>query len=175
VTLFSTATATAARKGPVPSVVPFKQAISRAWKSRRRLLAASLAHHPEGPEYDQDCYRLRGWRFCVGCFTTIPVFFATVTLLVSMPALGGPVAWTLLGVGLVLMQGVSSAGWARWRALKAVVKACLGAGLGLLLMAVLASGLAQWLQVLVLLSLLLLVSLSAVPRSLRMRKAQEEG
>lgn len=131
--------------------------------------AQSLAHHPDEPRYDADVYRVAGLRLCVGCFTTHPVFVLASALLLL-----APLAWATslaLGIALASMQLVSSAGLARWRALKATVKACLGAGLALLVHGTLASPYAAGAKWAVLLAALALALASTLPRSWRMRRA----
>lgn len=111
---------------------------------------------------------MRGRRYCIGCFTTFPLFvLATAVLALAAPP------WRLAlaaGALLALAQAVSSAGLARTRAAKASVKASLGLGLALLLAGVRG---APWPVVGKLGALALVASLawlSTVPRARRMRR-----
>ncbi|MGB0653247.1 MAG: hypothetical protein ACPGQL_08605 [Thermoplasmatota archaeon] len=130
-----------------------------------------MAHHPRTPTFEQDTYWLGGWRFCIGCWTTYPVFLAAVAWLIFHPL---PAPWwqgLAAGSALAAAQAVSSAGWARRRWVKVAVKAALGLGLALAVTSVLAAPVAAWGQSLLLLGLLGLAGASAIPRARRMAAA----
>jgi hypothetical protein len=138
--------------------------------------ADAYAHHPDAPGFEQDVYRVRGMRLCIGCFTTYPVFLAAVAaLLVAAPLPGPWWAWVLGGLGAASAQALSSAGLAKRRWMKATVKTLLGAGLAAFVLGALASPLPDWAQAGMLLLALGAASLSTLPRTLRMRKARAAG
>lgn len=133
--------------------------------------AGRFAHHPDLPAFEQDTYRIAGARFCIGCFTTYPLFLAASTWL-ALGGLGGP-WWLGLAVGLPLAatQAASAAGWTTRKALKIAVKACLGLGLALAVHAILQAPWPHLLQAVALGALLGLGALSALPRRRRIARA----
>lgn len=134
----------------------------------------SLAHHPDAPGFEQDVYRVRGLRLCIGCFTTYPVFLAAVSALLLVAPVPGPWwAWVLGGLGAACAQALSSAGLAKRRWMKATVKTLLGAGLAAYVHGALASPLPDWAQAGLLLLALGAAYASTIPRTRRMRKARK--
>lgn len=140
------------------------------WPGLRELLARGIPHHPDLPEYRADVFVVRGARWCIGCFTTYPLFLAaSAALVVWTPG------WTSalgLGASLAAAQAISSAGLARWRASKVVVKACLGVGLALVVSGIHSAPWPPAAKVGALLGVLALAALSALPRARRMQKAR---
>lgn len=135
-----------------------------------QLLDRMLAHHPDLPEYRADVYRVAGVRVCVGCFTTFPVFLLATAALLVLP----PLAWgwaMMLGLALAATQAISSAGFARWRWTKMLVKSALGTGLALVVVGTRAAPIAPLAKVAILLAALGLALASGIPRARRMRRA----
>ncbi|MHB8586273.1 MAG: hypothetical protein ACYDDF_10630 [Thermoplasmatota archaeon] len=127
-----------------------------------------LAHHPDAPAFDNDIFRIRGVRLCIGCFTTYPVLIAA-----TFAAWSFAPDWhaaLLAGALLAGLQGISSAGWARWKMAKIMVKASLGTGLGLLTWGLHAAAAPLWMRVCGLVTIVALARLSAVPRSRRLAR-----
>lgn len=155
-----------------PELAPAVATLPLLVPMSRRLPAHWLGHHPDTPQYDQDVFLVAGRRLCIGCFTTYPLFLvASAYLALAAPA--GVVWWAWLagGFGLALLQSISSAGLARLRWQKVVVKSGLGLGLALAVHGVLA---APWSLVgkqAALGSLLLLALASVIPRRRRMARS----
>lgn len=146
-------------------------AVAVAGRAPVAPLLQRLAHHPDLPEYEADVYRVRGVRLCVGCFTTYPAFLLAATALAFLPAL----PWThLLGWGVLaaLAQAVSSAGLARTRLRKGLVKASLGAGLAMVTWGVHGAPWPPAWKLAALLAALGLAYASAIPRARRMRRTR---
>ncbi|HET6404031.1 MAG TPA: hypothetical protein VFH78_05240 [Candidatus Thermoplasmatota archaeon] len=137
---------------------------------RRFFTRDRFAHHPDTPAFAADVYLVRGLRLCVGCFTTYPVFLLASALLVAFTPPSGLAL--LAGVALAGLQGLSSAGLARTRALKATVKTALGLGLALVVSGIHSAAWPPAAKVAALLGVLALAWLSALPRARRMRKAR---
>lgn len=140
-----------------------------------RARRGDFAHHPDTPAFHADTYRIAGTRWCIGCFTTYPLFLAASTAL----ALGlMDLAWgeaLAFGLGLALLQAVSSLGWTRWRAAKVAVKTALGLGLALAVHGVLQAPWPRLAQVAALAAMLGLAALSARPRRRRIARAAYSG
>ena len=136
------------------------------------LLDRLFAHHPDAPAFRADVYRVRGVRLCIGCFTTYPAFLRGSAALVALPGAW----WALLGGGVALaaLQGISSAGLARWKAVKVAVKLGLGLGLALLVAGTLRAPLAPLPKLGLLLGAMALAAASTIPRARRMRRAAAE-
>ncbi len=133
--------------------------------------AGWLAHHPAGLRYQQDTYNVAGWRLCIGCFTTYPIFLAASAWLALAHPAGPWWAWLAAGLAVAFAQAVSSAGLARMRWQKVVVKTCLGLGLAAAVHGVLISPWPVLAQQVALVGMLAVAMLSAVPRALRIRAA----
>lgn len=136
----------------------------------RALRHDRFAHHPDTPEFAADVYVVRGLRWCIGCFTTYPVFLVATALLIAFTPASTPAL--LVGIALALVQVVSSAGLARTRLLKALVKTCLGLGLALVVSGIHSAAWPPALKVGALLATLALAFASTIPRSRRMRRAR---
>lgn len=127
-----------------------------------------FAHHPRAREFAPDTFVVRGVRFCVGCFTTYPTFLvATLAMALTWPF--EPIATMVAGGLAAAAQALSSAGLARRRWQKVLVKSLLGAGMALLTRGTLDAPLAPATKTIILLGLIALSSLSALPRAMRMR------
>lgn len=142
------------------------------WRARlAHVRTRGLPHHPDLPEYAQDVFLVRGARWCVGCFTTYPVFLVAMAILIAWPL--GWMTSLLLGAVLACAQLVSSAGLAKRRLVKVLVKGSLGVGLALLVSGVHQAPWPPAVKLASLLALLGLAWLSAVPRARRMAKHHE--
>jgi hypothetical protein len=127
----------------------------------------TFAHHPDAPAFAHDVFHVAGLRLCVGCTTVLPAFLLPSAWLALFP-LAPWWAGLAAGVPLAFAQAISSAGWARLRWQKAVVKTCLGIGLALVVSAVLSSPWQRPAKVAVLLALLGLAWASTWPRRRRL-------
>ncbi len=156
-------------EGAPPEVGPAAAALPLLVPATRRLPPHWLSHHPDTADYDQDTYRIAGMRWCIGCFTTYPLFLASAWLALAAP---GGAWWAWLGGGTTLasLQAVSSAGRARRRWHKALVKTGLGLGLAFAVHGVLVAPWGTAEKQAALLGLVALAGLSAVPRAMRMRR-----
>lgn len=164
--IFATCLAACASCGQVSTAGAALAAANRSGRPPRGW-RSWLAHHPEGPAYDHDVFRVMGVRLCVGCFTAVPVFAVAWTALV----LTGPHDPALLlaaGAALGAVQLWSTFGRARTRGTKVVVKTFLGAGLASFAAGYLALPLGQAAQMLVALAFVGLGWLSTLPRARRM-------
>lgn len=168
----STAAPTVNRPAPGEGFAGVATGLGMAAALRRGVLRVDLAHHPDGPAYAQDVWTVRARRLCVGCFTVFPAFMVALAVVqLALPAgLGTPAAWMASGTGLAGLQAISSAGWARRRWAKVLVKASLGVGLAALVHGVLGSGWPHLTQGAVLTGVVALASLSALPRRRRMAR-----
>ncbi len=132
-------------------------------------LDALTAHHPPGERFTNDVFRVGAVRLCVGCFTTYPVFLLVSAWLAFSALAPGGAGLLAIGLPLAAVQGISSLGWARVRAVKVAVKASLGLGLALCVHGVLTSGWPRLAEAGALFLLLAAAWLSALPRARRMR------
>lgn len=142
----------------------------RSWTDElRHLWRHGLAHHPRTAAYDADVYRIGDARWCIGCFTTYPVFLLASAILVALT----PLWASALGIGgaLALAQAISSAGLARSRAAKIVVKAALGLGLALLVSGIHSAPWPPAAKLACYAALLALAWASTIPRARRMKRA----
>ena len=144
----------------------------RGFRARlRTLLARGMPHHPDLPEFAADVYVVNGARWCIGCFTTYPVFLVATALLIAFtPPWGVSLA---LGMALAATQAISSLGLARRRWVKILVKGALGVGLALVVSGIHSSPWSPAWKVGALRAALGLAYLSALPRAKRMRKIRE--
>jgi hypothetical protein len=143
---------------------------SNKWTVRSMASARDrFAHHPDLLAFRHDVFHLRGWRLCAGCFTLFPIFLVGLAWLAFHP-LPWPMALAA-GLPLALAQGVSAAGWTRWRWLKVTVKASCGAGLALVVHGLAVAPGPEWLRSTALVSVAGLAFLSTKPRSRRIERA----
>lgn len=157
----------------LPALPGKAAALARSKPLRERLRAAlrqGAPHHPDLPEYEADVYRVGGAPWCVGCFTTYPTFLGASAALLLAPLAAAPAL--VAGGALALLQGVSSAGLARRRTVKILVKLALGIGLALVLHGVRQAPWAPGWKLAALAATLALALLSALPRARRMRRAR---
>lgn len=153
-----------------PETVPALAAAPFLVPCTRKLSAHWLSHHPHTPAYDQDVYHAAGLRFCIGCFTTYPVFVAASIYLALTAPSGAWWVWLTAGLLFASLQAISSAGLAKLRVQKATVKAALGLGLAAAVHGVLLSPLPVSGQQAALGGLLGLALASTLPRRARMRR-----
>ncbi len=141
---------------------------------RRVNWSAALAHHPDTAAYKEDVFRVAGLRLCVGCTTTFPLFLL-LTPILATTGLPGP-WWAPLAAGLALAstQVISAAGLARRRATKFAVKAALGVGLALAVVALREAPWSPLLRGLAMLALASLAFASTLPRRRRMARAAQQ-
>jgi hypothetical protein len=128
-----------------------------------------LAHHPPGAAYDAHVYRVAGLRFCIGCFTSLPVFGASYILLSLVGPLGvGTLGLMMVGLVIASPQALSAFGWVQSKAAKILVKTALGIGTAVYLTGVEAAAWPQALKVAAVLAPSVLLAWGAAIRGQRM-------
>lgn len=97
----------------------------------------AFSHHPSGPKFDADVYKIANLRLCVGCFTAYPSFLLALMVLPLAPVTWQ--TWMILGPLAASAQILSSLGLAHHRWMKATIKCLLGGGLGAIAVGTVAS------------------------------------
>lgn len=136
-----------------------------------RLRRQGMPHHPPTDEFLPDVYVLGSSRWCIGCFTTYPVFLLAFALLLAASP-----PWTvalLAGGALAALQGISSAGLARRKWMKVLVKTSLGVGLALVVTGIHSAPWPTAAKLGGFLAALALCWLSALPRARRNARRHE--